>query len=134
MRSLLVVCGGTDWTWSVERYIVILTMGTSEQAFLILAALADQPRHGYGIIKDVEEQTGGDVVLAAGTLYGALDRLASQGWIELESTERDGNRVRRLYRLTPEGQRLLLAELARRERTVAVARRRVAPWPTTDAV
>lgn len=109
-------------------------MSVSEQAFLILAALADQPRHGYAIIKDVEEQTGGDVVLAAGTLYGALDRLSSQGWIEVESTERDGNRVRRLYRLTPEGRGLLLAELARRERTVAVARKRVSPWPTPDAV
>lgn len=109
-------------------------MNVSEQTFLILAALADQPRHGYGIILDVKEQTGGDVVLAAGTLYGALDRLAAQGWIEVDRTESDGERVRRIYRLTSDGQDSMRTELARRERSVAVARKRIALWPSTDAV
>lgn len=107
-------------------------MSMSEQTFLILAALADEPCHGYGIIKDVTEQTGGDTVLAAGTLYGALDRLAKLGWIEVDRTEHDGDRVRRIYRLTPDGRASMLAELARRERTVAIARKRVALWPSTE--
>ena len=47
-----------------------------EPTFLILTALAAQPLHGYGVIQAVRELSGGDVVLRAGTLYGALDRLA----------------------------------------------------------
>lgn len=109
-------------------------MSMSNQTFMILAALTDQPRHGYGIIKDVAEQTNGDMVLAAGTLYGALDRLTKQGWIEVDRTESDGERVRRIYRLTPDGRAMLISELARRERSVAIARKRVALWPSTDPI
>ena len=51
--------------------------------FHVLLALADEDRHGYAIIKDVEERTGGKVRLGAGTLYGLIRRLPSRfaAWI-----------------------------------------------------
>ena len=54
-------------------------MDISEQTFLILSALADQPRHGYALVTEVDEMTDGRIRLRAGTLYGALDRLVTQG-------------------------------------------------------
>ena len=56
-------------------------------AFNVLLALADEERHGYGIILEVEERTGGGVRVGPGTLYGALKRLREGGMIE-ESDER----------------------------------------------
>ena len=51
----------------------------STASYFILAALLDGPRHGYGIIKQAAELSDGRVRLAAGTLYGALDRLTGRG-------------------------------------------------------
>ena len=50
--------------------------------FHILMALADDDRHGYGIIQDVSARTGGEVTLSAGTLYRSIQRLLEQGLIE----------------------------------------------------
>ena len=47
----------------------------SEQTFYILLSLLSEPLHGYGIIKKVEVMSNGNIVLAAGTLYGAIDNL-----------------------------------------------------------
>ena len=52
--------------------------------FLILTALAGQPRHGYGIVQAVAEFSAGEVKLRPGTLYGALERLTEQGLVELD--------------------------------------------------
>ena len=52
-----------------------------EPTFLILSALADGPKHGYAIIQDAVDQSEGRVRLQAGTLYAALDRLASEGLV-----------------------------------------------------
>ena len=79
--------------------------------FHVLVSLADEERHGYAILKDVEERTGGGVRLSTGTLYGIIKRLLADGWIResaLGSTER-----RRAYRLTPAGRRVALAEAER---------------------
>ena len=70
-----------------------------EPTFLILTALAAQSRHGYGIITDVAELSGGRVKLAPGTLYAALDRLHDEGLIEVDREEMVSGRMRRYYRL-----------------------------------
>src|SRR5215471_17950867 len=84
----------------------------TEAVLLILLSLADQPQHGYSILKDVEEMSGGRVVLSTGTLYGALRRLLGDGWIE-RFKEEDASRDRHAYRLTPDGRTFLQVEVAR---------------------
>jgi len=54
----------------------------TEPVLLVLLSLAEQPRHGYAILKDVERMSGGRVKLSTGTLYGALRRLLDDAWIE----------------------------------------------------
>ena len=84
-----------------------------ETTFLILTALADGSQHGYGIIAEVQEISGGRVRLRAGTLYTALDRLRADGLIGVDREEIVGGRLRRYYHLTPEGTGRLAAEAAR---------------------
>ena len=84
-----------------------------EATFLILTALAADSQHGYGIITDVQEISGGRVRLRAGTLYTALDRLRAEGLIGVHREEIVEGRLRRYYRLTPMGSDLLAAEAAR---------------------
>lgn len=84
-----------------------------EATFMVLTALAADSRHGYGIITDVAELSGGQVRLKAGTLYTALDRLRTEGLVEVEREEVVDGRLRRYYRLTPEGGRTLAAEATR---------------------
>ncbi len=84
----------------------------SEPVLLILLSLAEQPRHGYAILKDVEEMSEGRVVLSTGTLYGALGRLLDDRWIE-RFEEQDASRDRQAYRLTANGKAILQAEVVR---------------------
>jgi len=88
-------------------------MGLREPSFFILTALAEQPRHGYGVMKAVEELSGGRVRLRAGTLYAALDRLTEQGMLTVVREEAVEGRLRRYYRLTDEGAATLAAEVER---------------------
>ena len=78
-----------------------------EATFLILTSLAEGSQHGYGIINDVTEISGGRVRLRAGTLYTALDRLRVDGLVEVDGEEVVEGRLRRYYRLTPDGTKLL---------------------------
>lgn len=87
----------------------------SEPVLLILMSLADQPRHGYALMKDIEALSGGRVRLSTGTLYGALHRLLDDRWIERFEQE-DTSREKQSYRLTPAGRRRLQAELERMKR------------------
>jgi DNA-binding PadR family transcriptional regulator len=96
-----------------------------EPTFLILTALAAGPQHGYGIITDAERISGGVTRLQTGTLYMALDRLRSAGLVELDREEVADGRLRRYYRLTPAGTRLLADEAARLQAHAAVALRRL---------
>ena len=94
-------------------------------ALNVLLALADGERHGYGIMLEVRERTGGRVRLGPGTLYGAIKRLKEGGMIE-ESGERpdpegDDER-RRYYRLTGFGGEVLAAEVGRLDGLVRAAR------------
>jgi len=84
-----------------------------EPTFLMLAALGPGPLHGYGIIKAVEEMSDGRVRLRAGTLYGALERLESQGFVAFDGEGSDGGPARRYYRLTSAGEQLLASEASR---------------------
>ncbi|GAA4914957.1 PadR family transcriptional regulator [Actinomycetospora succinea] len=97
----------------------------SEQTFLVLTALADQPMHGYGIVSAAEELSGGRVRLRVGTLYGALDRLTADGLVEPDRDEVHQGRLRRYYRITDAGLSELVAEGSRREATARVALDRV---------
>jgi DNA-binding PadR family transcriptional regulator len=98
-----------------------------EASFLILTALAAGTQHGYGIISEVAEISGERVRLRAGTLYTALDRLRADGLIEVDREEVVDNRLRRYYRLTPEGGRRLAAEAARLQANATAALKRLNP-------
>lgn len=97
----------------------------SEPVLLILLSLAEQSRHGYSILKDVEQMSDGRVVLSTGTLYGALRRLLDEGWIE-RVEEKDASRGRQAYRLTPHGRRNLQLEVNRLKHLTQLASLRVA--------
>jgi DNA-binding PadR family transcriptional regulator len=84
-----------------------------EPTFLILTALADRSRYGYEVIQTVSELSAGRVVLRAGTLYGAIDRLTGSGWIAVDREEIVDSRLRRYYRLTDEGAGVLADEAQR---------------------
>lgn len=92
-----------------------------EPTFLILTVLAKEALHGYGIIKAVAELS--DLELGAGTLYTALERLEHEGIIAAGREEKHEGRVRRYYRITAAGKRSLAAEVERRQRHLAAARR-----------
>jgi DNA-binding PadR family transcriptional regulator len=98
-----------------------------EATFLILTALAAGSQHGYGIITDVQEISGGRVRLRAGTLYTALDRLRSDERVAVDREEVVEGRLRRYYRLTPKGSDLLAAEAARLHANAVVALSRLDP-------
>jgi DNA-binding PadR family transcriptional regulator len=83
-----------------------------EATFMILTALANGSQHGYGIITDVQEISGGRVRLRPGTLYTALDRLRTDELIEVDREEIVDGRLRRYYQLTPAGTTRLSAEAA----------------------
>ncbi|MEU9078344.1 PadR family transcriptional regulator [Kitasatospora sp. NPDC004745] len=96
-----------------------------EPTTLLLTALADAPRHGYALIAEVSEISGGRVRLRAGTLYGALDRLLADGLIRIEQEEVVEGRLRRTFALTADGRELLATEAERLQSTAREAKRRL---------
>ena len=97
----------------------------TEPVLLVLLSPAQQPRHGYSILKDVEHISGGRVVLSTGTLYGALQRLLAQAWIERFEDD-DTSRDKRSYRLTAKGRHNLQAEIDRMRHLTRLAGLRIA--------
>jgi DNA-binding PadR family transcriptional regulator len=93
--------------------------------FHILLALSDRERHGYDIMREVDERTEGKMRLGPGTLYGSIKRMLQSGLIE-ELDERPDPELdderRRYYRLTDFGYRLAVAEAERLARLVKTAR------------
>jgi len=87
-----------------------LKKGSTE--LLILALIADRPRHGYDIGKRIEERSGGRLSLRVASLYPMLVRLESRGYIRGRWVERPGERRRRYWRLTTSGRRMLERERA----------------------
>jgi DNA-binding PadR family transcriptional regulator len=96
----------------------------TEPVLLILLSLAGQPRHGYSILKDVEQMSDGRVVLSTGTLYGALRRLLEDDWIE-RIEEEDSSRGRQAYRLTARGRKNLQLEVGRMKHLTRLANLRI---------
>ena len=88
-------------------------------SYFVLAALLDGPLHGYAISTRAAELSDGDVRLTAGTLYGALERMAARGLVEVEREETVEGRLRRYYRLTGGGRETVTQEA---DRLAAAAR------------
>jgi len=96
-----------------------------EPTFLLLTALASGPKHGYGLLQEIEKISGGRLRLRAGTLYGALDRLLADGLIGEAGEEIVEGRLRRYYELSGEGEQALSLEVRRLQVNVRVAARRL---------
>ncbi len=97
----------------------------TESTYFVLAALAREPMHGYGIAKLAGELSEGRVKLTAGTLYGVLARLVERGQIVEDRVEVVAGRARRYYRLTSEGRELLTDETERLRATAKTVRARL---------
>ena len=100
----------------------------------ILLALSTRERHGYAIMKQVEEDSHGKVKMGPGTLYGSIGRMIEAGLIresgkKIDPARNDERRV--YYRITGLGQTALAAELQRYREFVAIAQRR---WPSPNAI
>ena len=85
-----------------------LKMGTTP--FLILALLEVEPRHGYELSKLIESRSHGVVRIHAASLYPLLYRMEEERWIEGRWVEKPGQRRRRYYHITAEGERQLRAQ------------------------
>jgi PadR family transcriptional regulator PadR len=96
-----------------------------EPTFLVLAALAGERRHGYGIIQEVDKLSDGSTKLRAGTLYAMLDRLTSEGLIAIAGEEVVAGRLRRYYELSSAGSAKLAAASRRRVSVSQEALRRL---------
>jgi DNA-binding PadR family transcriptional regulator len=96
----------------IMRHVAISDRPLSEPVVLILTSLASEPKHGYALLKDVEQISGGRIRLSTGTLYGAIRRLLESGWIE-RFEQPDTSRERQAYCLTPKGKAQLHSEVAR---------------------
>ena len=97
----------------------------SEPVLLILLSLAAEPRHGYAILKDVEEISGDRVRMSTGTLYGAIRRLLEDRWIE-RFREAEAPRDRQAYRLTSKGLNVVVEEIRRMKLLTRLATVRLA--------
>jgi DNA-binding PadR family transcriptional regulator len=96
-------------------------------AFQILLALAGEDLHGYAIMRQVEEQSGGRVRLGPGTLYSSIQALLEEGLIEevdLSGKSESSDERRRYYRLTSTGRKLASAEAEKLAGLLRVARAR----------
>ena len=93
--------------------------------FHILLALADEDRHGYAIMQDIAQRTGGAIKLGAGTLYRSVQRMLEQGLVAeitaRPAPEMDDER-RRYYRITPFGRTVAKAEARRLAQMLKLAR------------
>jgi transcriptional regulator len=92
-----------------------LTRGTRElkkgsAELLILALVDDRARHGYDIARQIDRRSEGAIQFHAASLYPLLYKLERQKWIEGRWVEREGQRRRRMYRLTPAGRKVLAAQ------------------------
>jgi DNA-binding PadR family transcriptional regulator len=106
---------GRHWRRDVESQKPL-----TEPVPLILTSLADQPRHGYALMKDIESLSDGRVRLSTGTLYGALRRLLEELSIE-RFVQDDTSREKQAYRLTDAGRRQLTQELERMRQLMRAA-------------
>ena len=100
----------------------------TEATFYILLSLVT-PKHGYAVMKDVEEISAGTVRLAPGTLYGALTTLEGNKLISMVDKEDR----RKIYRITPKGVQILIEQLSRLKIMVRIADEKSELWQVTAA-
>jgi DNA-binding PadR family transcriptional regulator len=100
-------------------------MGMTEPTFFVLTALVGAPRHGYGIVGEVDELSRGQVQLKIGSLYGILDRLVTDGLVEFDREEAHQGRLRRYYRITNAGVAAVQQEAARMAANARAASQRI---------
>ena len=111
--------------YDMSSKVIMETLPLTEPVLLILLSLADQAKHGYAILKDVEQMSDGRVRLSTGTLYGALRRLLDDDWIE-RVDQKDDSRGKLAYRLTGRGRKNLHFEVSRLKQLTRLASLRVA--------
>ncbi|MGD8322604.1 MAG: helix-turn-helix transcriptional regulator [Gemmatimonadota bacterium] len=99
---------------------VTASLPLSPRDLLILAVLSQDPLHGYGIIKAVEERSESGVLLDPANLYRTLRRMRRDGWIE--EVDGDGDDRRRTFAVTGKGRAVLAAEVERLERLLGQTR------------
>lgn len=97
-----------------------MTSEMREPTYLVLAGLVGGRQHGYGLVREVLALSDGRVRLQAGTLYGALDRLAREGLVAQDGEEVVSGRLRRFYVLSDDGAREFAKQTALKEATVQV--------------
>jgi DNA-binding PadR family transcriptional regulator len=102
-------------------------------SYFVLASLLDGPLHGYAIATRAEELSDGEVRITAGTLYGALERMAGQGLVQVDREETVEGRLRRYYRLSDQGRDAVIQEADRLAAAAKVVQRR-RPAPIRSAV
>lgn len=104
--------------------------------FLILMALVEGAQHGYGLVKAIEAESGGEVLMDPANLYRSLRRLERDGLVEEQSApaDEDASERRRYYGLTQFGRSAVVAEAARVSRLVRVARAKNLIPPGEEAV
>jgi len=97
----------------------------------IMLSLADGEKHGYAIMREVEEMTDGNLAMGPGTLYGSIKRMLGAGLVEETDPppgDEEDNERRRYYRLTGLGEKVLSAEMARLQAMMRVAAARKVAW------
>ena len=88
----------------------------TESYVYILLCLYNGPNHGYGIMQQTLDYSGGNVQIGSGTMYGAVSNMLKKGWIEECPAAGSGVERKRQYQLTSAGRQVLLEEAARRRR------------------
>jgi DNA-binding PadR family transcriptional regulator len=111
---------------TIYRSSVYIDGVLREPTFLILAAVAPGPLHGYGILRSVERLSEGRVRLRAGTLYAALDRLVGEGSLIIDHEQVVEGRLRRYYRITDDGLDVLRRGVEHLETNALAARGQLA--------
>lgn len=114
-----------DKAEKAEKERVALLQGTLD--LLILRTLVFGPQHGQGIARAIMQQAEDTLLVDHGSLYPALQRLETKGWIEAEWGTSDNNRKARFYTLTKSGRKQLAAETQQWRRLVAAIGRILGP-------
>jgi PadR family transcriptional regulator PadR len=112
-------------TQKEEQEKIALLQGTLD--LLILRTLVFGPEHGQGIARAIQQQSGDELLVDHGSLYPALQRLESRGWIKAEWGTSDNNRRARFYELTRSGRKQLVAETQQWRRLSAAISRVLGP-------
>lgn len=127
-------CGQNVVTEQLDLFSILLMLEYSavmtspqfrEPSFWVLTALAGGRNHGYALIQEASELSGGRVSLKVPTLYAALDRLRDQGLVATDGDEVIDGRLRRYFRLTDKGASRLGAEIERMEANARQAKARL---------